>query len=63
MSYRKQLANLHALAEQRRNNGEPCNPRRDGVDVTDWLSELELQAAQALMWRAELARRCEGVAA
>lgn len=58
-----ELNTLHALAAQRRNNGEPCNPMRDGVDVTDWLKEGELQDLHLLGLRAELARRCEGVAA
>ena len=57
-----ELDALLALGQSRRAAGLPCNPRRDGLDCVDWLTEDEIQRAYCLTLRRDLAART-GVAA
>ena len=51
-----ELQRLHALARQRRNAGEPCNPMREGIADVDYLSEAHIQELHKLGLQIELAR-------
>ena len=63
-----ELNTLMAKGRLRRAAGLACNPRREGAEAVDWLTEDEIQRAHCLTMKISLAetlavRAAAGVAA